>query len=119
MPLAAAGLRAFERVVKMDNIISSILEIEQNAKKRLAEAEEKKDAIIADAEREKKKIIREKIRAAEDKKLHIRLDETKRTDEKLAEIEKIKNGEIKRLDRIYSEKHTEWENSIFDNVISR
>ena len=51
----------------MENIITSILEIEQNAQKRLEEARQKKDSIIAAAESEKERIIGEKIKEAEEK----------------------------------------------------
>ncbi|MDE7278687.1 MAG: hypothetical protein K2N26_03050 [Oscillospiraceae bacterium] len=102
----------------MENIITSILEIEQNAQKRLEEARQKKDSIIAAAESEKERIIGEKIKEAEEKIRKISLDEKNKTDEKLAEIERSKNDEIKRLDSIYEKRHTEWENDIFNAVIT-
>lgn len=102
----------------MENIITSILEIEQNAQKRLEEARQKKDEMIAEAEAEKEKIIGEKIKEAEDRIRRIGLDEKRKTDEKLAEIEQRKNDEIKRLDGIYEKNHAEWEKDIFDAVIA-
>ena len=102
----------------MENIITSILDIEQNAQKRLEEARQKRDSIIAAAEAEKEKIIAEKIKDAEEKIRKISLDEKNKTDEKLAEIERSKNDEIKRLDSIYEQRHTEWEDDIFNAVIT-
>ncbi len=100
-----------------NNIISSMLKIEQDAKNRLAEAERKKAAAIADAEAEKDRIIRDKIRAAEEEKDKVYSDEKEKTDSKLAEIEKSRNDEIKRLDGIYEKRHEEWEKNIFNAVI--
>ena len=102
----------------MENIITSILDIEQNAQKRLEEARQKRDSIIAAAEAEKEKIIAEKIKDAEEKIRKISLDEKNKTDEKLAEIERSKNDEIKRLDSIYEQRHAEWEDDIFNAVIT-
>lgn len=101
----------------MENIITSILEIEQNAKARLEEAVRQRDKIIADAEAEKDRIVAEKIIEAEEKAAQVSLGEKKKTDEKLAEIEAARADEIKRLDRVYEKNHTEWENNIFNAVI--
>lgn len=102
----------------MENLITSILEIEQNAQKRLEEARQKKDKIIAAAEAEKEKIIAEKIKEAEEKVRKFSLDEKNKTDEKLAEIERSKNEEIKRLDSIYENRHVQWEDDIFNAVLT-
>lgn len=102
----------------MENIITSILEIEQNAQRHLEEAGQKRDSIIAEAEAEKERIIGEKIKMAEEKLEKLSLEEKNRTDEKLAEIERCRNDEIKRLDSVYEKHHTEWENDIFNAVTS-
>ncbi len=100
-----------------NNIIASMLKIEQDAKNRLAEAERRKDDLIANAEAERDKIIGEKIRAAEEEKDKVCSDEKEKIESKLSEIEKNKNNEIKRLDEIYEKSHTEWENIFFNAVI--
>lgn len=100
----------------MENIITSILDIEQDAKTRLEEAVRQRDKIIADAEAEKDRIIAEKIIEAEEKAAQVSLREKKKTDEKLAEIEAARADEIKRLDKVYEKNHTEWENTIFNAV---
>lgn len=102
----------------MENIITSILEIEQNAQKRLEEARRKKDKIISEAEAEKERIIGGKIKEAEEKLRKLSLDEKNRTDEKLAEIERSKDEEIKRLDSVYEKRHAQWEDDIFNAVIT-
>ncbi len=100
-----------------NNIIASMLRIEQDAKNRLAEAERRKDDLIANAEAERDRIIGEKIRAAEEEKDKVCSDEKEKIESKLSEIEKNKNDEIKRLDEIYEKSHTEWENIFFNAVI--
>ncbi|MBP1561619.1 MAG: hypothetical protein J6C96_10340 [Oscillospiraceae bacterium] len=100
-----------------NNIIASILEIEQNAQKRLEEAEKKKNQLIADAKAEEEKLINEKISKVENDLKKIELEEQKKTDEKLAEIEKRKKEEIRRLDEVFENNHAEWENSIFGSII--
>ncbi len=100
-----------------NNIIAEMLKIEQDAKDRLAEAEQKKAAAIADAEEEKERIIRDKLRAAEEEKDKLYSDERKKTESRLAEIEKSKNDAIKRLDDIYEKSHSDWENIFFNAVI--
>lgn len=100
-----------------NNIIASILEIEQNAQKRLEEAEKKKNQLIADAKAEEEKIINDKIKEIEDNLKKIELEEQKKTDERLSEIEKQKADEIKRLDEVFKKKHSEWENAIFGSII--
>ncbi len=102
----------------MENIITSILEIEQNAQTRLEEARQKKDKIISEAEAEKERIISGKLKEVEERIRKISLDEKNKTDEKIAEIEQRKDGEIKRLDSIYEKHHTEWEDDIFNAVIT-
>ncbi len=101
-----------------NNIIANMLKIEQDAQNRLAEAERKKADLIADAEAERDRIIGEKIRAAEKEKDKVCTYEKEKLGKRLAEIEKSKNDEIKRLDDIYEKSHTEWENIFFNAVIS-
>ncbi len=102
----------------MENIITSILEIEQNAKERLEEAEKKRNQIIADAKAEEENLIKAKIKEAEEKIGQIDSEEKKKTDEKLAEIENSRLEEIKRIDDIYNERHEKWENDIFNAIIT-
>lgn len=100
-----------------NNIIASMLKIEQDAKNRLAEAERKRDTIIADAKTEKDRIIKEKIAEAENEKDKMYAREKNKTNLRLAEIEKNRIGEIERLDTVYEKSHAEWENIIFNSVI--
>ena len=103
---------------KMDNIITNILEIEQNAKNLLAEAEQKRNQIIADAKAEEENIINAKIKEANDKIEKINFEEKQKADKKLTEIEQSRISEISRLDTIYNEQHSKWEDEIFNSIIN-
>lgn len=102
----------------MENVILGILEIEKNAKARLAEAENEKNKIIADARKEREKIIRARVREAEKKLDQIGSEEKKEADKRLAEIEALKNDEIKRLNKTFEERRKQWEDDIFNAVIN-
>lgn len=102
----------------MENVIASILEIEQNAKVRLEEAEKKKNQLIADAKAEQEKLIKEKIKEADEKLNKMSLDEKRKADERLAEIEENKKKEIKRLDKVFENCRQKWEDEIFRAIVN-
>ena len=102
----------------MENIIASILEIEQNAKERLEEAEKKKNQLIADAKAEQEKLIKEKIKEADEKLNKMSMDEQKKAEEKLAEIEENTKKEISRLDNVFEKSRKKWEDEIFSAIVN-
>ncbi len=102
----------------MENIITDILKIEADAQKRLADAENESVKIIAAAKAEKEKIINAKIEEAENRIAMINSDEKNRAEKNLADIEQNRISEIERIDNIYNERHIEWEESIFSQIIS-
>ena len=102
----------------MENVIASILEIENNAKSRLAEAEKKRNRIIADAKAEQENMVAAKIRDAEKRLGEIDSEEKKKAEEKLAEIEKLKDDEIRRLDSVFEKQRGKWEDEIFGAIIN-
>lgn len=102
----------------MENIIADILKIENEAQKRLSDAEAECIKIIADAKAEREEIINSKIREAEEKIESINSDEKNKAEKTIAEIEKNKLLEIERIDNIFELKHTEWEENIFNQIIN-
>lgn len=102
----------------MENVIASILEIEQDAKKRLEEAEKKKNRLIAEAKAEQENLIKAKIKEADEKLDKMSMDEKKKAEQRLAEIEETKNNEIKRLDKVFEKKRQKWEDEIFSAIIN-
>lgn len=103
----------------MDNsIIANILEIDKNAKDRLAEAENKRNVILAEAKAEEERIIGDKVKAADEKLRQLDEDERRRAEAKIESIKKSGEEEIARLDKVFGERHTMWEDKIFSAVIS-
>lgn len=102
----------------MENVIAGILEIENKAKERLEEAEKMKNKIIADAKAERENMLKNKIKEAEEKLGRMDSEEKKRAEDRLAEIERNKKNEISRLDRIFDEKRSVWEDEIFAAIVN-
>lgn len=102
----------------MENVIASILEIEQDAKKRLEEAEKKKNRLIAEAKAEQENLIKAKIKEADEKLDKMSMDEKKKAEQRLAEIEEAQSNEIKRLDKVFEKKRQKWEDEIFNAIIN-
>lgn len=101
----------------MENIIKSILEIDQQARDKIAKAERERNRIIADAKAEEEQLLEMKIKEADDKLAGIKADEQAKADVKLAEIEAERDSEIKRLNQVFEEKHEEWQEKIFKAII--
>jgi cell division septum initiation protein DivIVA len=102
----------------MENIINSILQIEQTAKDKLSSAQSLKNEIIAGARAEEERIINDKLKEASDRLKVLEDEEMRKYNEMVKEIEKRKAEEIKRLDAVYEKQHKEWEDEIFDFVIN-
>ena len=102
----------------MENIIASILDIEQKAKERLEEAEKKKNQLIADAKAEQEKPIKDKIKEADDKLDKMSMEEKRKAEEKLAEIEESTKKEISRLDNVFEKSRQKWEDEIFSAIVN-
>lgn len=102
----------------MENVIASILEIEQNAKERLEEAEKKKNQLIADAKAEQERLIKEKIKEADEKLDKMSMEEKKKAEERLAEIEESTKMEMTRLDKVFEKSREKWEDEIFNAIIN-
>ncbi len=102
----------------MENIITEILEIENNAQKRITDAEQQCIQIIADAKAEKENLINNKIQEAENRIKFINSEEQRKAEKNLNEIEKNKQEAIAKLDDIYNSAHIEWEENIFNSIIN-
>lgn len=101
-----------------NNIIANILEIDKNAKDRIAEAENRRNVILAEAKAEEERIIGDKVKAADEKLKQLEEDERRSAEEKIDNINKSGEEEIAALDKKYAERHTEWEDKIFSAVIN-
>ena len=99
------------------DIISSILEIEKNAKEKISRAEKLKEEIIRSAEKEEQHIGGDKLHEA--KELFSKLTENERrsVDSKIKEIRENGEAEKSKLDAVFEKRHSEWTESIFSSVI--
>ena len=115
---AITGFAYIESGDSMENFISEILRIEQNAQDRIEEAEKKCIQIIADAKIERENIINDKIKEADNRIKMMQANEKNKADNELAVIEKKMNDEINRITEIYNEHHSEWETNLFNQIIT-
>lgn len=99
------------------DIISEILNTDKLAEDKLKAAEAEKQNIIAEAEK-----AEENMRAEADSLVReYAADKRKSSDEdiakKLGEINSDADGRITALDSVYEQKHSVWEQEIFDRII--
>lgn len=101
----------------MDNVINSILNIDSEAKRRLTEAEAKRNQIIADARAEEERIVSECITEADKRLKAIEDNERAEADRKSAAVTAERDKEIARLNEVFEKNHQAWENEIYNSVI--
>lgn len=101
----------------MENIISEILEIDEKAREKLAEADSERNKIIADARAEEARMLEESLKSAEARVAEIEKEEAEKTKLRLIELDAERDAEIKRLDRIFEERKEEWEEKIFQLLL--
>lgn len=99
------------------DIITRIIEIDQNAQHKLAQAYSQKKAIILEAEGQEY-CIRDQLLGDAGKRLKIVDDfEKKNAEERFLAIEEKKKTHLLHLSKTYDENNKKWEDEIFDNII--
>lgn len=106
-------------MINMENIINQILEIDEKARKMLADAQKQKQNIL-----DKAHISEAGVKKEWQEKARMRLlsvEETQRadSDEKMLEIDREKQKSIDKLDKTYNENHIKWEKEIITNIIGQ
>jgi vacuolar-type H+-ATPase subunit H len=101
-----------------ENIISDIIEIDEMAKDKMAEAEKKRIQIIANAKTERDEIISDKLKKTNEKLAGIEKAESEKADAKNNEIEQNKENEIKRIDDIFAQKSGAWTDEIVKAIVN-
>jgi hypothetical protein len=91
-----------------NNIISQIIEIDEDAKTKLDAAQKKYIAIIAAAKQEKELVVSARQKEISEKLEAVEEDEAAKLKVKTDEINKSRDEELARLDAIYSEKSAGW-----------
>ena len=102
----------------MENIIKSILEIDQMAKNKIYKAEDQRNRIIAEARLDEEQIIFNKIKEADKKLADLVADEKEKSEKKLTQIDDELKAETKRLDEVYAKRKDEWQENIFTAIVN-
>ncbi|MDR0903909.1 MAG: hypothetical protein LBM59_04690 [Ruminococcus sp.] len=101
-----------------ENIISDIIEIDERAKDKMADADKKRIQIIASAKTERDEIISDKLKKTHEKLAAIEKSESEKAEGKNAEIEQNKKTEIDRIDSIFAEKGNGWVDEIVKAIVN-
>lgn len=102
----------------MQNIINSIIMLDENAKERLADAKKKSAEILAAAECERQEIIRTNLGKAHSTLSRMDDMERRACDEKLAQIRRDKEERLDTVSRLYEEQAKVWEDEIVSDILS-
>ena len=103
----------------MESIINKILEIDENARKKLENAYTTKSQILYEAEQEEDNIKKDVLNRVSGRVAKVEEFEKTTADEK---IEKIKNQSYQTIEYInkkFEENHQQWEEDIFKKVIEK
>jgi F0F1-type ATP synthase membrane subunit b/b' len=99
-----------------NNIISEIIEIDEDANTKLDEAQKKYIAIIAAAKQEKELVVSAKQKEVYEQLETLEANETEKLKTKTDEINKSRDDELARLDSIYNEKKAGWIDEIVKSI---
>lgn len=105
--------------METDNILSQLVEADRHACELVDNAEEELELTVANMEREI-----EQHKASYSEKAQQRIGVVRETEQKASQeatggIEKRYDSLMKNLETVYNEKHTQWENELFDRCINR
>jgi hypothetical protein len=101
-----------------ENIISDIIEIDEQAKDKMSEADKKRIQIIASAKTERDEIIADKLKKTQEKLAAIENNENQKAVDKNKLTEQNKEAELTRIDNIFAEKSEGWIDEIVTAIIN-
>lgn len=101
----------------MESIINQIIEIDEKARQMIADAEKKSKEILDKAHDNEVTVKEEWLERAKSRALKVEEYYRLESEEKIIEINKRKQEKIDKLDKIYNDNHTQWEDEIFKNII--
>ncbi len=101
----------------MENIVSKIIEIDQQANQKLADSENRKREILANAKADASRCRAELETAAERRIREVRAFHQSEYDRKAALLAEQQRQAIAALDAAYAQKHTEIEDAIFHEIV--
>ncbi|MDR0946304.1 MAG: hypothetical protein LBM87_00965 [Ruminococcus sp.] len=101
-----------------NNVINEIIEIDDNANKKLEDAKNKSISMIAEAKRKKEAIISDKLNEINSKLSAVETEESGKSDTKLEEIKSEQEKGIAHLDEVFDGKKHEWLEEIIQAVVN-
>ena len=99
------------------DIINAVLDADARITERLDEAVREKERIIAEARAEGELKIEKAVKETAEKIDSVNAEERRKADERIAVTAEKKAERLAGLEKVYSEKHKEWEKMLFDEVI--
>lgn len=101
----------------MERFLKDAIEIDENARRQVEDAEQKKNN-VHNLLKEQKKVINERYtKEAESKASEYEENLKKKSEELKENAEALVSEELTRLQENYDKNHTTWEEKIFKNVI--
>ena len=100
----------------MADIISQILDIDKNAREKVARAKEEKKQMLLDAEEEREKIKSQLVERATHRLELIETQEAQRAEQVASELKDAADEKIKLIDDRFEKNHEAWEKEIFERI---
>lgn len=101
----------------MENVINRILEIDEKARMMIAEAEKKKQNILNEAHENEQQVKDNFVNKSQEKISKVDEVHKLESNEQIAGIENEKRLKIEKLDKLYADKHAEWEAQILKSIV--
>lgn len=102
----------------MEEIINSILEIEQQGKDRIAKAIADKNNIIAEAKSTEQEMINSGISNADKQLDEMNAQNKLKAEKTLDEIREKTKNQIDALDSFFDKNKEKWSDEIFNNIVN-
>lgn len=101
----------------MKSTLSEILEVEKNARRSIAQAEEYRRSVVDDAQSVREEIIAQSLEKAAARTAEIRVRLEKRCDEKIAAVEEDSKRQLAQLEKMSLEKEQEWIEELYRRTL--
>ena len=100
------------------DMIAEILQTDKAASGKLEKADMESGELLERTVKEAQELKENALKEAEAYKTQKAKEVTERIKNESEKINAAQNEKTAALDKIFEEKHTQWENEIFDNIIS-
>ncbi len=103
----------------MENIIQKIIDIDQRAQQKYIDAQQHREDVEAEVEEEIRKMNAETQENGQAKLAKLLNSENEQLNEAHARITADLAQKKQRLDQIYQEKHLDWEQALFEQILQK